>query len=303
MKANIFFQLLSLDKNSTIYNEFKNDFTYHSSRIEGSTITSQQNSTLISNHEYKKVLLKTVDEKYVIENFNLITAFEYVVDNYAKPLNSAFIKKLHKILHTNSPDLKHKNEKAGEYRNKDVIVGTHVGARPQYISSLINKLIDTSTKYMSIYDVAAFHCEYETIHPFYDGNGRTGRLIVLKQCLANNIIPFFVDDYSKQKYYFGFKYYQTKNNNASAMTDYFIERQEAFMNKYSGHTSLTPLSTIEKKIVNYIKINGQISRLQAEKITKLSTRTVKTIMMTLQNKNVIKKSGLARSSVYILKTH
>jgi Fic family protein len=127
------------------------------------------------------------------------------VDTYDEPLTHVYIKKLHKILCFKSPDLFIRKEIAGDYRQKDVHVGGVPGARPQYIHNLIDSLLEKfpSEKKLSLRDIAEFHAEYEVIHPFYDGNGRTGRMIALKQCLQNGHIPFIVTNENKEKYYNG----------------------------------------------------------------------------------------------------
>jgi Fic family protein len=116
-----------------------------------------------------------------------------------------------------------------------VQVDTHLGARPSYISTLMKKLLEETPKKMTINDVAKFHCEYEIIHPFYDGNGRTGRLLMLKHCLQNNIQPFYIEEFNKKEYYLGIEYYQTTNR-IDVITKYFINQQNRFFEKYSSKT-------------------------------------------------------------------
>ncbi|MDR1850616.1 MAG: Fic family protein [Mycoplasmataceae bacterium] len=220
-----------IDKNNELYISLKNDFTFHSSAIEGSHVTLEENMALITNPESRVGLLKKYPEKEVYENENLIKVFDYVIDTYTKPLTDEYIKNLHKMLCFNSPDLKDRQELAGEFRKKDVYIGTHIGARPSYISTLINDLLVKTPKQMNLDDIAKFHAEYEIIHPFYDGNGRTGRMIMLKQCLESEVSPFFVEEFSRKNYYHGIEYYQVTNS-TEALVNYFTQQQNRFKTKY-----------------------------------------------------------------------
>jgi Fic family protein len=187
------------------YSEFKNVITYHSSKIEGSSLSLEDNKALISDTNAKGKLMQMHEAKFVIENQQLLEVFDFIVDTYDEPLTHNYIKKLHQILCSQSPDLAMRKEIAGDYRQKDVHVGGMPGARPQYVYKLIDQLLKKFPKEdaLSLKDIAEFHAEYEVIHPFYDGNGRTGRMIAFKQCLQSGNIPFIVTEENKEKYYNG----------------------------------------------------------------------------------------------------
>jgi Fic family protein len=220
-----------IDLTSNVYREFKNDFTYHSSKIEGSTLSSEENLGLITKSILKEELFKFHERKFVLENSHLIDVFDYVMQHYSDPLDEAYIKNLHKMLCYDSPDLKKRGEQAGEYRQHDVRVGNHVGARPFTINDCMRKLMELNKTPMDLNGIARFHCEFETIHPFYDGNGRVGRMIMLKQCLDNNVTLFYVNDLDKKFYYNALEYYQVTNTER-AMVRYLQQQQEIFKGKY-----------------------------------------------------------------------
>jgi Fic family protein len=96
----------------------------------------------------------------------------------------------------------------------------------------MKELISLEKSNMNLNDISKFHCEFETIHPFYDGNGRTGRMIMLKQCLMHNVPLFFINDESKAIYYNALRYYNITNK-FTAMSEYCKEQQEIFKNKYT----------------------------------------------------------------------
>ncbi|MDR3163820.1 MAG: Fic family protein [Mycoplasmataceae bacterium] len=227
----ILFKNGKVDKESDLYIELKNDFTFHSSAIEGSKVSKQDNLSLITEPYKIDSLLKKYPEKDVVENLNLIRVFDYVVDTHDEQLSISYIKKIHGILCKDSPDLYDRDEQAGEFRRHDVRVGKHLGARPEYIHILLSKLLKDFKKSLNLNDVAKFHCEYEIIHPFYDGNGRTGRMIMFKQCIQNNIKPFYVENINVRSYYLGIEYYEVTNK-TTAMIEYLMNQQERFNIKY-----------------------------------------------------------------------
>ena len=201
-------EVLLSEKNSKnkngIYHRLQIDFAYNSNHIEGSRLTHDQTryifDTKTIDTEHSEDVIRVND---VIETINHFKCFDHIIDTVHEPLTEDYIKALHGRL------------KAGIlYDDDDVVVGDYkrypneVGfqqtVEPERVSDEIRELIG---KYgpapLGLYEIAAFHAGYERIHPFYDGNGRTGRLIMFKQCLENNIVPFFIDEFSKLFYYKG----------------------------------------------------------------------------------------------------
>jgi Fic family protein len=214
-----------IHKCEPFYSELKNIITFHSSKIEGSTLSIDDNKSLITNVTSKEELIQIHEEKFVVENKHLLEVFDFIVDSYSEPLTHNYIKKIHNILCQESPDLEHRRERAGDYRQKGVSIGKTAGARPPFIHNLLDELINQfNNKKMSIKDIAVFHAEFETIHPFYDGNGRIGRMIVLKQCLQNSLLPIIVTDETKNDYIDAVAI-ANFNRNYDKLTQYFERSQ------------------------------------------------------------------------------
>jgi Fic family protein len=213
-----------VQKKEPFYTEFKNMITYHSSKIEGSTLSLKDNRKLIEAPNTYKSFLEMHQAKFVIENLYLLKLFDWVIKTYKQPLTHQYIQKMHEILCQDSPDLIDRKEQAGQYRNHDVRIGNLPGARPTFIYALMNTLINENNKVLSLNEIARFHAEYEIIHPFYDGNGRTGRMIMLKQCLQNNIIPGIITDETKNNYIAGLNVFTTTNN-VDLLEQYFKQCQ------------------------------------------------------------------------------
>lgn len=167
-----------------------------------------------------------------------------MLDTLPEPITEAHIKTLHKLL--KSSVLADENFTViGDYKTEANIVGEIETASPNEVAEQMKKLLDRYYgKQMSFYDVVSFHAEYEKIHPFYDGNGRTGRLLMLKQCLENNIVPFNINENYKIHYYMGLKEWQTQDKK-NRLIDVFLSVQDDmkvildYFNIDYDHTELT----------------------------------------------------------------
>lgn len=194
--------------------------TYNTNNIEGSTMTEDDTKDVIF---HKKTLSnKTLNEQLETKNHDI--AFRYMLDhlNEKKPIDVDFLKKLHKILMSGIL------QNAGEYRNHPVrIVGSYVPtANHLKIHDLILNLFKNYKKNNSLIDVFIFHSSFEQIHPFSDGNGRVGRLILIAMLLQNNFPPAIIKGKAKDKYYKALQNAQLKseyNNLETFLTDAIIE--------------------------------------------------------------------------------
>lgn len=189
-----------------IYHKTQIELTYNSNHIEGSTLTHDQTRYIFETNTIgvdNKVL--NVDD--VVETANHFRCVDYIIDNASKTITESMIKHLHFILKNGTSDSRQDWFNVGEYKKIPNEVGGIATCEPQNVKYEIARLLNeyNAIPNKSLDDILAFHVGFESIHPFQDGNGRVGRLLMFKECLANNIIPFVIDDEHKLFYYRGIK--------------------------------------------------------------------------------------------------
>lgn len=191
-----------------IYHKIQIEFAYNSNHIEGSTLSHAQTRYIFDTN-----IIQIGNEKIniddIIETNNHFKCFDYIIDNVSKPLSEQFIKKLHQILKNSTSQSRNDFFNIGKYKKFPNEVGGKETTSPEKVKDEIRKLLGNYNKInkKTFYDLIAFHKKFESIHPFQDGNGRVGRLILFKECLANNIVPFIIDEEHKLFYYRGLKLY------------------------------------------------------------------------------------------------
>ena len=189
-----------------IYHKVQIDLTYNSNHIEGSRLTHDQTRYIFETNtigfENEAV---NVDD--VIETSNHFRCIDMVIDQAGSALTEKFIKELHFVLKTGTSDSRKDWFAVGEYKKRPNEVGGNDTTLPENVAGEMRKLLaDYNALPSKIFeDIVAFHVAFERIHPFQDGNGRVGRLILFKECLKNNIIPFIIEDNLKLFYYRGLK--------------------------------------------------------------------------------------------------
>lgn len=237
-----------------IYHKLQIDFAYNSNHIEGSRLTHEQTKYIFDTKaidiEHSENIIKVND---VIETVNHFKCFDYILETVHEPLTEDYIKSLHSRLKSGIlyDDV---DVVVGDYKKYPNEIGSQQTALPEDVSSEVKKLIKKvyhST--LSLYEIAAFHAEYERIHPFYDGNGRTGRLIMFKQCLENNIVPFFIDDSSKLFYYKGLEEW-LGNNSDERLINVFLAAQDTTESllKFFGIEYTRPYTTYKDILAHRI---------------------------------------------------
>jgi len=186
-----------------LYHELQVRMTYNSNHIEGSALSEKQTRMIFETNTIDAEDGASVDD--ILETIHHFRAIDYVIDHAEEKLSEEIIKELHYILKHDTRDERLSWFAVGEYKRRPNVVGGHETARPGEVSDRIRSLLEAyeSKKTVTIEDVIAFHAEFEFIHPFQDGNGRVGRLIALKECLRNNIVPFIIEDRKKAFYYRG----------------------------------------------------------------------------------------------------
>ena len=189
-----------------IYHKTQIDLTYNSNHIEGNRLTHDQTRYIFETNTIgveNEVL--NVDD--VIETSNHFRCIDLIIDHAASTLSEHFIKKLHHILKTSTSD-SHKDWFAvGEYKRLPNEVGGMQTSLPEEVADRMKALLSdyNAVPKKTLDDILDFHVRFERIHPFQDGNGRVGRLIMFKECLKYNIVPFIIEENLKLFYYRGLK--------------------------------------------------------------------------------------------------
>lgn len=187
-----------------IYHRFQIEFTYNSNHIEGSRLSREQTRLI-----FETATIGAGDEPVrvddVIEASNHFRAIDYVIDNAERPLGEAMIKELHRILKTGTTDQDLAWFAVGDYKRVPNEVGGRETTAPEDVASEMAALLERyrPAEGHTVEEIVAYHVAFERILPFQDGNGRVGRLVMLKECLANGLVPWVIADDMKVFYYRG----------------------------------------------------------------------------------------------------
>lgn len=230
LKPTILLDILKEEKNSRlkggIYHKLQIELTYNSNHIEGSRLSHDQTRYIYETNtigEENEVLY--VDD--IVETANHFRCIDMVIDNAGKKLTETFIKRLHLTLKSGTSDSRKDWFMVGDYKLRPNEVGGTKTTSPKNVEAQIKQLLELygEKENLSFEEILDFHYEFEKIHPFQDGNGRIGRLILLSQCLSNNIVPFIIDESLKMYYYRGLKEYK---NEKGYLTDTCLTGQDRF---------------------------------------------------------------------------
>lgn len=213
-----------------LYHITQINFAYNTNHIEGSSLTEEQtryifetNTLFIENGQTET----NVDD--IIETSNHFKLVDYMLDNADKSLSQDMIKEFHKILKTGTSDERKSWFKVGEYKGLENEVGGKSTTSPKDVENEITRLLNwyNNLSTVTIETIIEFHCKFERIHPFQDGNGRVGRIIMFKECLKNNITPFIILDKYKSFYYRGLSEYE-KGTEKGYLIDTCLDAQEQY---------------------------------------------------------------------------
>jgi Fic family protein len=211
---------------SGIYHKIQIDLTYNSNHIEGSSLTHDQTMYI---YETNSIGLEknTISVDDVIETVNHFRCIDFIIEKSNSELTENFIKKLHFILKTGTKSSDNERFAVGDYKKYPNIVGNLETTAPENVSKEMQKLLKTynQIKTKTLTEILDFHYNFEKIHPFQDGNGRVGRLIIFKECLKYNIVPFIITDNVKLFYYRGLKEWQ---NEKGFLVDTCLSVQDKF---------------------------------------------------------------------------
>lgn len=209
-----------------IYHKIQVDMTYNSNHIEGSRLTHDQ-----TRYIYETNTIGFEDEAVnvddIMETVNHFRCIDIVIENAEKKLSERLIKQLHQTLKSGTADSRREWFAVGEYKKFPNEVGGKETAVPKAVPEKMKALLaryNEKSAHM-LEDIIAFHYEFESIHPFQDGNGRVGRLIMFKECLKNGIVPFILTEDLKLYYYRGLKEWRSEKG---YLTDTILTAQDRF---------------------------------------------------------------------------
>lgn len=194
-----------------IYHRVQIVLTYNSNHIEGSRLTEEQTRYIFETNTVG-MNKGTVNIDDIIETTNHFRCIDMIIEKArSKRLTETFIKELHSVLKSGTSGSRQEWFRVGEYKKLPNEVGGNNTCPPEEVAERMKALLarynDKEEK--TIEDIVSFHREFECIHPFQDGNGRVGRLIMFKECLSNHIVPFIIDDELKSFYYRGLQRWDT----------------------------------------------------------------------------------------------
>ena len=205
-----------------LYHELQVRMTYNSNHIEGSKLSEDQTRLIFETRTINATGGVPVDD--IIETVNHFRAIDYVIDVAEDELTEEIIKELHRILKQGTADASLSWFAVGDYKKRANVVGGRETAKPKDVPARMKALLAAYDP-KSVEDIIAFHHEFESIHPFQDGNGRVGRLIALKECLHYGIVPFIIEDAKKAFYYRGLAEWE---NEKGYLIDTCLDGQDTF---------------------------------------------------------------------------
>ena len=189
-----------------IYHRTQIDLTYNSNHIEGSRLTHDQTRYIFETNTIG-ITDETVNVDDIVETVNHFRCIDYIIDHAEEPVTEALVKQLHLLLKTGTSDSRKDWFAVGDYKRLANEVGGQETCPPKEVHQQVKALLGfyNRNKRKKLEDILDFHVRFEQIHPFQDGNGRVGRLLMFKECLANGIVPFIITDDLKLFYYRGLK--------------------------------------------------------------------------------------------------
>lgn len=221
---------------SGVYGYTQRSMAYNSNKIEGSTLTEKQTASLFDTGSFypdsEDDIFRAKDVEEMNGHFKM---FNYMLKHLGEPLTEELIKGMHRALKEGVFEDQANGYAIGDWKKRRNMVGTITTALPEEVPEKITNLVTSYAKKrnVTIVDIVKFHAEFEKIHPFQDGNGRVGRMILLKQCLDANIIPVIIRDNNKMEYYRCLDRAQNKHDFAS-LTEYFEKEQGQYFNDVRG---------------------------------------------------------------------
>ncbi|NQN74505.1 Fic family protein [Streptococcus suis] len=188
-----------------LYHKIQIELAFNSNHIEGSQLTYDQTRYIYETNTIGFEENSTIKVDDIIETTNHFMAFDFLLDSFQDDLNETWIKEIHAILKRGTSDSRKSWFQVGDYKLYPNEVGGRETTLPEYVESDMQELLRNyhALSPTSFEDILDFHVRFERIHPFQDGNGRVGRLILFKECLKHGHVPFIIGDDMKYFYYRG----------------------------------------------------------------------------------------------------
>ena len=238
-----------------LYRLIQIDFAYNSNRMEGSTLTEDDTRLIYETGKMIADKGDMINANDVIETVNHFRCFDYLLDVAEEKLSEVHIKEFHRILKRGSLDEDKPYFAVGDYKKQENIAGNIETTAPKDVPIAMSKLLDSfhhvSEEYQDRSDgeklrgIIDFHVKFEKIHPFQDGNGRVGRLVMFKSCLENHIMPFVIEDKNRPYYLQGLINYQ-RNFDKIQLTETILQEQDIFTARYEKYAFLA--AEVESKV-------------------------------------------------------
>ena len=209
-----------------IYHRTQVDLTYNSNHIEGSRLTHEPTRYIFETNTIG-VSDQSINVDDIVETTNHFRCIDLVIDRAEERLSEAFVKELHRILKTGTSDSSKSWFNVGDYKKLPNEVGGNVTCPPDEVHARMKALLSAynARPRKSLEDIIDLHQKFEAIHPFQDGNGRVGRLVMFKECLANGIVPFIITEELKLFYYRGLREWGHVNG---YLTDTCLSAQDSY---------------------------------------------------------------------------
>lgn len=209
-----------------LYHELQIRMTYNSNHMEGSKLSEDQTRLIFETNTINMGDGIPVDD--ILETVHHFRAIDYCIDIAEEKLTEEIIKKLHFMIKHDTKDAALPWFAVGDYKKRANVVGGRETSKPSEVARDMRTLLEryNTRDNVAIEDIIEFHAEFEYIHPFQDGNGRVGRLIALKECLKNNIIPFIIEDSKKSFYYRGLSEWRREKG---WLVDTCLDGQDTFV--------------------------------------------------------------------------
>jgi len=222
-----------------LYHSTQIEFAYNSNHMEGSTLTKDETRYIYETNSLTLEGKDAINVDDVIETVNHFRCFDYLLDIAGESLTEEIIKEFHRLLKTGTSDSARPYFAVGGYKQIGNTVGNKETTSPEKVPEAMARLLESynhieeeysgENEKAKLQNIIDFHVKFERIHPFQDGNGRVGRLIMFKECIRNDVIPFVIEDKNRIYYLQGIEHW---NTDRTQLTETILHEQDVFRARY-----------------------------------------------------------------------